>query len=177
MSKNTLYITFDGLSDPLGQSQILPYVVSLAQQGYSITVLSCEKPTVLKTEKQNIDDAIKGLPIQWQYIEYNEQGSSLTRYKYVRQLQAMALKIAEEKKISLTHCRSYLSALIGLKLKKQKGIPFLFDMRGFWADERIDGGIWKKAILCTLFFTDTLNSKKSNFLNTPILLLRLQMRR
>lgn len=153
MSKNTLYITFDGLSDPLGQSQILPYVVSLAQQGYSITVLSCEKPTVLKTEKQNIDDAIKGLPIQWQYIEYNEQGSSLTRYKYVRQLQAMALKIAEEKKISLTHCRSYLSALIGLKLKKQKGIPFLFDMRGFWADERIDGGIWKKSNpLHTIFY-------------------------
>ena len=28
-------------------------------------------------------------------------------------------------------------------LKKLFGIKFIFDMRGFWADERIDGEIWK----------------------------------
>jgi len=144
LSKNTLYITFDGLSDPLGQSQILPYVVSLAQQGYCITVLSCEKPSVLRTEKHVIDEQIKGLSIEWKFIEYNEQGNFLTRFNYVKQLQTIAEQLVSTKNISLTHCRSYLSALIGLKLKKQKGIPFLFDMRGFWADERIEGGIWKK---------------------------------
>lgn len=144
MSKNTLYITFDGLSDPLGQSQILPYLVSLSKEGYCITVLSCEKPSVLLTEKQNILDLINDLSIDWKYIEYNEQGNFLTRFNYVKQLQIMAEQLVSTKKISLTHCRSYLSALIGLKLKKQKGVPFLFDMRGFWADERIDGGIWKR---------------------------------
>ncbi len=42
----------------------------------------------------------------------------------------------------ITHCRSYLTALIGLKTKKKFGTKFLFDMRGFWADERVEGGIW-----------------------------------
>jgi glycosyltransferase involved in cell wall biosynthesis len=27
-------------------------------------------------------------------------------------------------------------------MKRNLGIPFLFDMRGFWADERVDGKIW-----------------------------------
>jgi glycosyltransferase involved in cell wall biosynthesis len=32
--------------------------------------------------------------------------------------------------------------LVGLALKKQLGIKFIFDMRGFWADERVEGGLW-----------------------------------
>jgi glycosyltransferase involved in cell wall biosynthesis len=28
-------------------------------------------------------------------------------------------------------------------MKKKFGLPFIFDMRGFWADERVDGGIWQ----------------------------------
>jgi glycosyltransferase involved in cell wall biosynthesis len=29
-------------------------------------------------------------------------------------------------------------------MKKTMKVKFIFDMRGFWADERVDGGIWKK---------------------------------
>lgn len=164
MSKNTLYITFDGLSDPLGQSQILPYLVYLVQNGYSITVLSCEKPSVLANEKNGIDQLIKNLPIDWRYIEYDQQGSFITRYNYVKKLQSMAEEVVSSKKIALTHCRSYLSALIGLKLKKQKGIPFLFDMRGFWADERIDGNIWKKNNPLHLLFYRYFKLKEKQFI-------------
>jgi glycosyltransferase involved in cell wall biosynthesis len=42
----------------------------------------------------------------------------------------------------IVHCRSYITALIGLSLKRKKGIRFIFDMRGFWADERVEGGLW-----------------------------------
>jgi len=164
VSKNTLYITFDGLSDPLGQSQILPYLLYLAQNGYSITVLSCEKPSILSIEKNGIDQMIKNLPIDWRYIEYDQQGSFITRYNYVKKLQSMAEEVVSSKKISLTHCRSYLSALIGLKLKKQNGIPFLFDMRGFWADERMDGNIWKKNNPLHLLFYRYFKLKEKQFI-------------
>lgn len=36
-----LFITYDGLTDPLGQSQILPYILGLRQRGYEFHVLSC----------------------------------------------------------------------------------------------------------------------------------------
>jgi glycosyltransferase involved in cell wall biosynthesis len=32
-------------------------------------------------------------------------------------------------------------------MKRKYGVKFLFDMRGFWADERIDGGIWNPKVL------------------------------
>jgi len=47
-----------------------------------------------------------------------------------------------QKDFSLVHCRSYIAALTGLRLKQKYGIKFLFDMRGFYADERVDGKIW-----------------------------------
>jgi glycosyltransferase involved in cell wall biosynthesis len=40
------------------------------------------------------------------------------------------------------HCRSYPASENGLYLKRRFGIKFIFDMRGFWADEKKDGGSW-----------------------------------
>jgi glycosyltransferase involved in cell wall biosynthesis len=31
---------------------------------------------------------------------------------------------------------------VGLRLKRNKNIKLIFDMRGFWADERVEGRIW-----------------------------------
>ena len=42
--KNILYLSYDGLTDPLGQSQILPYLAGLSEAGYTITIISFEKP-------------------------------------------------------------------------------------------------------------------------------------
>ncbi len=164
MSKNSLYITFDGLSDPLGQSQILPYIIALAQNGYSITVLSCEKPTALRKEKEGIEQKFEDIPVEWKYIEYHTDGGSFSRYNYIKQLATMAEQVCNSKAISLTHCRSYLSALIGIRLKRKRNIPFLFDMRGFWADERVDGGIWKKSNPLHLFFYKYFKRKEKQFI-------------
>jgi glycosyltransferase involved in cell wall biosynthesis len=40
------------------------------------------------------------------------------------------------------HCRSYVAAQVGVYIKKTYNLPWVFDMRGFWPDERIEGGIW-----------------------------------
>jgi len=45
-------------------------------------------------------------------------------------------------KFDMVHCRSYISAIAGMKMKRKYGIKFIFDMRGFWADERVDGKLW-----------------------------------
>jgi glycosyltransferase involved in cell wall biosynthesis len=54
-----------------------------------------------------------------------------------------ARKLHKATKFSMVHCRSYISALAGLHLKRKFGVKFIFDMRGFWADERVEGDIWK----------------------------------
>ena len=44
----------------------------------------------------------------------------------------------------MIHCRSYFPALAALKLHRKFGIKWIFDMRGFWADERVEGKIWDR---------------------------------
>lgn len=144
MLKNTLYITFDGLSDPLGQSQILPYLCGIAANGFHIYILSCEKKERLEKEKENILSSLKNLPIEWDYIIYKETGGIFSRLQYIHKIKTEAYRLRKTKNFSLVHCRSYLASLIGLNFKRRYDVPFLFDARGFWADERLDGGIWKK---------------------------------
>ena len=41
---NVLFISYDGMTDPLGGSQVIPYLRGLAAHGHSITIVSAEKP-------------------------------------------------------------------------------------------------------------------------------------
>jgi len=52
LMKNVLYISYDGMTDPLGQSQVLPYLVNLSASGYNFTILSCEKKKKYKKNKE-----------------------------------------------------------------------------------------------------------------------------
>ena len=164
MRKNTLYITFDGLSDPLGQSQILPYLLGIAANDFNITILSCEKKERLEKEKESILAAIGTLPITWHYILYDTDAGNLSRLQYIRRIKKLAEKICKGAEIHVTHCRSYLASLVGLNLKRKYKIPFIFDMRGFWADERIDGGIWKKGNILQNFFYTFFKKKERQFI-------------
>jgi len=38
-----LYISYDGMTDPLGQSQVISYLAGLSRKGYRIHLLSSEK--------------------------------------------------------------------------------------------------------------------------------------
>ena len=50
----------------------------------------------------------------------------------------------KNKELDLIHCRSYITTLVALGFKNKYKVPFIFDMRGFYADERVDGKLWKK---------------------------------
>lgn len=144
MSKNTLYISFDGLCDPLGRSQVIPYLIGIASGGFQISVLSCEKTDRVKESEDRIRKQLMEANIDWHFILYDENGNFYSRFRYINKLKKIATELHSEKNFKLTHCRSYLAALIGLDFKHKYNIPFVFDMRGLWADERIDGKIWSK---------------------------------
>jgi glycosyltransferase involved in cell wall biosynthesis len=44
--------------------------------------------------------------------------------------------------LRVVHARSYVAGLMAWLLKKTTGTAFVFDMRGFWPEERVDGGLW-----------------------------------
>lgn len=162
--KNSLFITFDGLTDPLGQSQILPYLCGISKNGFQITIISCEKKSRLKKEEASVVNLLKDHGISWKYILYDEDGGFISRWSYIKEIKNIAFAIQHSDSFSLVHCRSYLASLVGLKLKQKFKTPFLFDMRGFWADERIDGGIWNKKKPLERLFYNYFKRKEKQFI-------------
>lgn len=139
---NILYITFDGITDPLGRSQILPYLKGLSHCGHSIHILSQEKVKHLKREGRAVEKILGSHNISWDHIPYKNKPPILQPLIQRRRIKQLAKQIIAKKQIDLTHCRSYMAGWVGLQIKKQLGIPFVFDMRGFWPDERKEGGLW-----------------------------------
>lgn len=143
--KHVLYLSYDGMTDPLGQSQVLPYIIGLSKHGYHFTLISFEKSDRLNQHKEVIEALCKANNIEWHPLIYTKTPPVISTIRDIRMMGKLAKSLHQKHPFSLVHCRSYISALIGLKFKQQLGIPFLFDMRGFWADERIEGGIWNKS--------------------------------
>ena len=131
------------MTDPLGQSQVLPYITALSKQGYSFTLISCEKPDRYESNKAVIEKICTENSIDWRPLLYHKSPPILSTIWDINQIQKLAYRLEEEKSFSLVHCRGYISALIGLGLKRRYGTKFLFDMRGLWADEKLDAGAWR----------------------------------
>ncbi|MFY0607964.1 MAG: glycosyltransferase [Cyclobacteriaceae bacterium] len=141
-SHNVLYLSYDGLTDPLGQSQILPYLKGLCTEGYHFHVISFEKQKFFEPGKSTIERAIEEEGITWYPQQYHKQPPIFSTLFDLRKMYRLAHDIVVKHDIKMVHCRSYPPGLIGLKLKKKFGVKFLFDIRGFWANERVDGEIW-----------------------------------
>ena len=138
-----LYITYDGILEPLGQSQVLSYLEKLSKD-HEIILLSFEK----KQDTKNInylkktESRCRKSGIIWVSLIYHKSLFG-TFYDIIKGIyKGLILKIRN--KIEIVHARSYLPALISLVLKKTLGSKFIFDMRGLWADEKADSGTWKR---------------------------------
>lgn len=130
------------MTDPLGQSQVLPYVFGLKKRGYEFHVLSFEKMDRYRDHHRTIQELFKENDVQWHPQDYQLSGGIKKTLKQVRRMHKVAKYLHELHQFDIIHCRSYMPALTGLKMKRKYGTKFIFDMRGFWADERIDGKIW-----------------------------------
>lgn len=142
MNVSVLYISYDGMTDNLGQSQVIPYVIGLQKKGYAIHILSCEKPAAFAAREKHISKLLKKYKIQWHPISYTSKPAVFSTLYDIHRMQKEARTIVQKHAISFVHCRSYIAAQVGVYLAKNFSIPWIFDMRGFWADERIEGGIW-----------------------------------
>lgn len=130
------------MTDPLGQSQVIPYLIGLTKKGYSFILISCEKKEPFAQHKNKIQTILDANNIRWYPIYYTKKPAVFSTIYDIYRIKRLALKLHQKNNFSIVHCRSYIAALVGLHLKKKFNLKFIFDMRGFWADERIDGKLW-----------------------------------
>jgi len=142
MSKNVLFISYDGMTDALGQSQVIPYLSGLSALGHSITIISAEKPEAFKKLSASIESQLAAAKISWHPVLFSNQIPGLSAWRNYTRLLNKAKGVCLAQKIEIVHGRSYIPSMIGIVLKKKFGVRMIFDMRGFWADERVEGGLW-----------------------------------
>ncbi len=130
------------MTDPLGQSQVIPYLKALTKYGYSFTILSCDKPEKFQKFKTDIDKLLTNTAVDWVSIPYHKSPPVLSSYYDYIKLKQKAKELHQIKNFDAVHTRPGLPQLVALYLKKSLGIKFMNDIRGFWADERVDGGMW-----------------------------------
>src|ERR1051326_4740143 len=139
-----LYITYDGICDPLGRSQILPYLEGLACFGHRVHIVSLEKKERLLKNEKYLAKQLAEKNILWSKTIYSHSVPLFSQRNNLKRLKKLACEAFSKENFSIVHCRSYLASLCGLELKKKYACKFIFDMRGFWADERVEGNIWNK---------------------------------
>ena len=140
--KKAVFLSYDGITDPLGQSQILPYLFGLSSnKNNKITIVSFEKTNNYLQNKDIILKKLEKNNVEWIPLKYTKYPPIFSTLWDIYKLNQTVKKL-KVNGVDLIHCRSYITTLVALGFKRKYKIPFIFDMRGFYADERVDGRIW-----------------------------------
>lgn len=142
----SLYLSYDGLLDQLGASQILPYLLSLADTGYRFTVVSFEKPERFAADGEAMQLFLADRGIAWAPRRFT-RGGALGKIKDLLGMYRGALAAARASGATIVHARGHPAAQVARFVQRRTGARFLFDFRGLWADERVDKGGWNLARL------------------------------
>lgn len=142
-TKKILFISYDGMTDPLGQSQVIPYLQGLSRAGFKIFLLSCEKKQVFLQNKPVVKKILEGYNITWIPLNYTKTPPVFSTILDIIKLRKAAKKIHRENKLDMVHTRPGVPELVGLWMKKTMEVKFLNDIREFYADSRVEGGMWR----------------------------------
>lgn len=132
-----VYVSYDGLNDPLGQSQVLPYLRGLADLGHRIDLITFEKPGTPVSFRRPVHPGLR-----WTALRYHKDPTvPATAFDMAQGGLTVALARLFGR-TDIVHTRSYVAATLVQPFLAVSRARFLFDMRGLWADERVEDGRW-----------------------------------
>ena len=125
--------------EPLGKSQVLSYLKKLSVE-YNIYLISFEKKND-SNDYQCMQQAKLSMEedgIYWSPLCYHNKLKTLSTLYDILNGFVRACLLIKKKKIDITHSRSYVATIIAYLLKKTFGTKYIFDIRGFWVDEKVE---------------------------------------
>jgi glycosyltransferase involved in cell wall biosynthesis len=145
-NRRVLFISYNGMLEPLGQTQVIPYLRELAQLDVHFTLLSFEKSGAFTDEGRRtcreLQQRLREQGIDWHWLRYHQRPSLPATIYDVMVGVRYASRLVRENKIELVHARSYIPATIALALRRKFGIKMIFDVRGLMAEEYVDALHW-----------------------------------
>jgi len=146
--RRVLFISYNGMLEPLGQTQVLPYLRALAKRGVRFTLLSFERAHAFTPEGaaqcEQLRSELQAQGIEWHWLRYHQRPSvPATVYDVLAGIRK-AGSLVQRNKIEMVHARGHIPATIALALKKRFGTKMIFDLRGLMAEEYVDAEHWRK---------------------------------
>ena len=135
---NTLYLTRNGLLEPLGQSQVFAYLRGLARE-HDITLITREKPEDWGNtgSMASARSACAAAGIRWLPRLFRSGPKGIAPALDTAAMVREALGEVRSGRARLIHARSYIPAAVAWQVWRLTGTPFIFDMRALWPEELI----------------------------------------
>ena len=136
-----IYLTRNGLLEPLGQSQVMAYVRGLSRD-YSFTIISFEREEdwadldTVELVRQDCDRH----GIRWLPHNYRSRPWIIAPALNMMRMAWLLWSEVRGGRGKLVHARSYVPSAVALIVHRFTGVPFIFDMRALWPEELITAG-------------------------------------
>jgi glycosyltransferase involved in cell wall biosynthesis len=131
------------MTEPLGQAQVLPYLIGVSRRGVEVEIVSFEgvatTPDMIRTERARLERE----GIRWTPMVRSPSHSVSRKVWEIGSAALRGLASALRRRPDIVHARSYLpAATADVVAAICPGAKLLFDVRGMLAEEYVDGGHW-----------------------------------
>ena len=145
--RRILYISYNGMLDPLGQSQVLPYLKQLHRLGVRFWLISFERSHAFtetgRIRAKTLREELSQCGIEWHVLRYHQKPSLPATSFDVANGVRLGASLMRKHKIEMVHARAQVPAVMALALKRRFGAKMIFDVRGLMAEEYVDAGHWR----------------------------------
>ena len=143
-----LFISYNGLLEPILPSQAVPYIKGLTALGYDFILLTYEKKRDLdragRAGVRKLREDLKKAGIDWRYLRYHKNPPLLSTLFDLIVGFFTAFLIIVYGRVKIVHVRGITPGVIIMALSKILKFKIIFDMRGLLAEEYAAGGLWRE---------------------------------
>lgn len=130
-----IYVSYNGLGTALVRSQVLPYLRSLAGS------VAFDLVTYEQAAPPPPFDEVQGITLR--KLRYHKRPSLLAKLFDVAAGALTVSWIARTRGAAAIHARSHVAAAAAALAAIISRRPYIFDMRGFLAEEFVEAGAWR----------------------------------
>lgn len=136
MKKKVLYLSYNGLNEPLGKSQILPYI-KIINEDYRLHIISFEN-TFNDPGIYSLTEELLNLNINWTKFKRYKNNFFFNTFSLLKAF-IYIFYLTLTNKVNIIHARSFIPATLALPIKFFfNNLKIIYDIRGFWVDEKVD---------------------------------------
>ena len=125
-----LYISYNSASDPVAQSQVIPYVEKLAGQGVDISLLTYEKKAKKSSSQFSrvLKERLTRSGIRWYRLRYHKRPTLPATIYDILQGIVFVYFLLLRQRFNILHARQVVPATVCMALRKARRFKWVFDV-------------------------------------------------